>query len=79
MENKNRKPQCWGKMIWILKYKEGCEPWSSVCSCEHGQKECLRLTRENAKVKSEELTTFLFIYPGLFSLVKTFYQNQVIG
>ena len=54
MENKNRKPHCWGKMDWILKYQEGKEPLTSICSCEHGQNECLRLTRENAKVKSEE-------------------------
>ena len=41
-------------MDWILKYQEGKEPLTSICSCEHGQHECLRLTRENAKVKSEE-------------------------
>jgi hypothetical protein len=46
------KPHCWGKMTWILKYSEGKEPFYSVCRCEHGAKECMRLTREQ-QLKSE--------------------------
>lgn len=42
-----KKPHCWGKMDWILPYKEGEEPSSSICRCEFGARKCLKLTRDN--------------------------------
>ena len=52
VSNRASKPHCWGKMTWILKYESGKEPPHYVCSCEHGNRECLRLTRElNQKKK----------------------------
>lgn len=50
------KPHCWGKMVWILKYEPGKEPYTSICDCEHGSKKCLQLTRENAEKKPENST-----------------------
>lgn len=46
---RKRYPHCWGKMTWILQYESGKEPADYVCSCQFGSRECLRLTRENAK------------------------------
>lgn len=46
-------PHCWGKMTWILEYKEGEE--QHVCSCEYGSKQCLALTRARAKEKKTEI------------------------
>jgi len=36
-------PHCYGKMDWILKYKEDEIPRESICDCQH-RNSCLRLT-----------------------------------
>lgn len=49
--NKVVKPHCWGKMNWILKYEDGKEPETYICSCTHGAFKCKALTRELNKGK----------------------------
>ncbi len=49
MTNAGLRPHCWGKMTWILKYKDGEEPRSSICDCEFGATRCKSLTRQNAQ------------------------------
>jgi site-specific DNA-methyltransferase (adenine-specific) len=46
---KLNKPHCWGKMTWILDYKEGQEPDYAICRCEHGAAECIKITRQSDK------------------------------
>lgn len=46
---------CYGNMDWVLKYPQGKEPYTSICSCVY-VKSCLKVTRENAEKKVEEIT-----------------------
>ena len=42
------KPHCYGKMDWILKYKEDETPKTAICDCEY-KNSCMELTRDKAK------------------------------
>lgn len=44
-----KKPHCWGKMNWILKYQSGMEPAHAICRCEYGSLKCKLLTRQAAR------------------------------
>jgi len=50
-----KRPHCWGKMTWILKYKLGQEPFNSICNCEHHASECMKLTRELNKMTNAQV------------------------
>jgi len=72
----NNKPHCWAKMTWILDYPIGKE--RNVCSrCEHGVKECLKLTRQKADTLKTEIDNLkvngnLDVFdPGLSALFRT--------
>jgi len=52
---KEKKPHCWGKMYWVLNEKEGQENSSSICDCEYGSRNCLKLTRERAAQMKTEI------------------------